>query len=203
VTGPAVPAPLAAPTRDRITGLVLAGGRGRRMGGADKGLVEWQGAPLVVHVLQRLRPQVATLLISANRNLATYRAWAPVIEDPEPASFAGPLTGLLAALNATATDWLAVAPCDLPALPRDAVERLAAGLDGGKAAYAAPVDHAHSLVCLLHRSLAPGLAQQLAAGNPRVGGWFAAIGARAVPFAEAGAFANFNAAVDLQAATPR
>lgn len=203
MTGPTAPAPFAAPSRGVITGLVLAGGRGRRMGGADKGLVDWQGAPLVVHVLQRLQPQVATVLISANRNLATYRCWAPVLEDPDPSAFAGPLTGILAALDAMRTDWLAVAPCDLPALPRDAVARLAAALVGGPAAYAAPPGTGHSLVCLLHRSLAPALARQLADGNARVSAWLTAIDARAVPFAEADGFVNVNATADLQSIAPR
>lgn len=173
------------------------------MGGADKGLVDWHGAPLVLHVLQRLQPQVATVLISANRNLATYRCWAPVLEDPDPSSFAGPLTGILAALHAMRTDWLAVAPCDLPALPRDAVVRLAAALEGRLAAYAAPAGIGHSLVCLLHRSLAPGLARQLAEGDARVRAWFAAIEARAVPFAEADGFVNVNAPADLRSIVPR
>jgi molybdopterin-guanine dinucleotide biosynthesis protein A len=173
------------------------------MGGADKGLVDWRGAPLVQHVLQRLQPQVATVLISANRNLATYRCWAPVLEDPDPSSFAGPLTGILAALGAMSTDWLAVAPCDLPALPRDAVVHLAAALEGGPAAYAAPGGIGHSLVCLLHRSVAPGLARQLAESNARVGAWLAAVEARAVPFAEADGFLNVNATDDLQSSLPR
>jgi molybdopterin-guanine dinucleotide biosynthesis protein A len=191
------------PARDQLTGLVLAGGRGRRMGGADKGLVTWRGEPLIVHVLQRLRPQVALLLISANRNLERYRAWAPVVEDPLPTAFAGPLAGILAALRTQSTEWLAVAPCDLPALPPDAFARLAAGIDGSRASYAAPVGDGHSLVCLLHRSLAPDLAQYLAEGGQRVSGWFAAIGARAVPFDDRDAFANFNAVADLQAADHR
>lgn len=203
MTGPANPASLAAPLREQITGLVLAGGRGRRMGGTDKGLVDWHGKLLVEHVIERLRPQVAALLISANRNLDRYRAWAPVIEDPEPMHFAGPLTGILTALHATTTDWLAVAPCDLPALPRDAIARLAAGLGGTRAAFAAPAGQDHSLVCLLHRSLASELARHVGDGNARVGAWFAAIGASAVPFADATAFVNLNAAADLKCAGPR
>lgn len=173
------------------------------MGGADKGLVDWHGKPLAMHVIERLRPQVAALMISANRNLDRYRAWAPVIEDPEPSTFAGPLTGLLAALRAMTTDWLAVAPCDLPALPLDAIARLAAGLGGARAAYAAPRSQGHSLVCLLHRSLANDLARHVGEGGARVGAWFAAIGASAVPFDDATAFVNINAAVDLQSDGPR
>lgn len=202
MTGPVASASFAVPRPEQITGLVLAGGRGRRMGGVDKGLVDWHGKPLALHVIERLRPQVAALLISANRNLDRYRNWAPVIEDPEPSAFAGPLTGILAALRATTTDWLAVVPCDLPALPLDAIARLAAGLGGARAAYAAPGSQGHSLVCLLHRSLASALARHVGDGGARVGAWFAAIGATAVPFADAAAFANLNAAADLQSDRP-
>jgi molybdopterin-guanine dinucleotide biosynthesis protein A len=183
-----------------MTGLILAGGRGSRMGGVDKGLIPWRGEALVVQVLQRLRPQVARVLISANRNAETYRAWAPVIADPDPTAFCGPLTGIHAALASMSTDWLAVTPCDLPELPSDAFVRLASALDGALAAYAAPVGQSHSLVCLLHRSLAAPLDQHLASGGRRVGAWLALIAARAVPFADAQGFTNLNAAADLNAA---
>jgi molybdopterin-guanine dinucleotide biosynthesis protein A len=190
-----VPAPSA---RD-ITGLLLAGGRGRRVGGADKGLLLLDGKPLALHTLRRLRPQVATVLISANRNAAFYQQWAPVIAD-EDDDLRGPLAGLLAALGACPTEWLAIAPCDVPALPLDAFERLANALDGAPAAFAVPDGQHHSLVCLLHRSLAPALRNALAAGKPRVGGWFTAVGAIPVRFANAAAFANLNTPADLAAA---
>lgn len=199
-TAPTPPATMPARcTRDDITGLLLAGGRGRRMGGADKGLLLLDGMPLAEHVLRSLRPQVAHLLISANRHRETYEAWAPVVVDPDPGAFAGPLTGILAGLRAATTDWVAVAPCDLPSLPSDAVARLAAGLGDASAAYAAPAGQRHSLVCLLHRSLAPTLAQALHDGEARVAAWFGAVGARAVPFDDAAAFANLNSQDDLAA----
>ncbi|MDZ7652316.1 MAG: molybdenum cofactor guanylyltransferase MobA [Burkholderiaceae bacterium] len=194
------------PTRDQITGLVLAGGRGLRMGGIDKGLATWRGEPLVSHVLRRLRPQVVQVAISANRNFEAYRALAPVIADPDPTAFAGPLTGVLAALRAVQTDWLAVVPCDLPMLPADTVTRLAAALGAHadtRAAYAAPAGQTHSLVCLLHRSLATVLERFVADGGQRVRAAYPALGALAVPFADAQAFINLNATADLQATDPR
>lgn len=125
-----------------VTGLVLAGGRGSRMGGVDKGLLEWHGAPVAQQVLERLRPQVSTLLISANRNLDRYRAMGvPVLTD-DPAGitsanggaasastetaprFDGPLAGVLAGLRACTTPWLACVPCDAPLFPHDLVARL-------------------------------------------------------------------------------
>jgi molybdopterin-guanine dinucleotide biosynthesis protein A len=194
-----------APTRDRITGLVLAGGRGLRMGGVDKGLAVWRGEPLIEHVLRRLRPQVAQVAISANRNLEAYHALAPVIADPDPTAFDGPLAGVLAALRAVQTDWLVVVPCDLPLLPVDAVARLAAAVGaqaGTRTAYAAPIGQTHSLVCLLHRSLTPLLERFVAEGGQRVSAAYQALGALAVPFSDAQAFINLNATADLQAANP-
>ena len=190
---------MSGPSASDITGLLLAGGRGSRMGGADKGLLLLDDEPLALHTLRRLRPQVGSVLISANRNPDTYRQWGPVIADDDD-GFRGPLAGLLAALCACPTDWLAVAPCDLPALPSDAIARLAAALDGAQAAFAMPDGQHHSLVCLVHRGLAPALRDTLAAGNPRVSDWFAAVGAVAVRFSDAAAFANLNTPADLAAA---
>lgn len=190
---------MSAPDKRNITGLLLAGGRGQRMEGADKGLLPLDGEPLALHVLRRLRPQVAGLMISANRNADLYRQWAPVVADDLPGQ-RGPLAGVLAGLSNCLTEWMAVAPCDLPALPDDVVARLIAGRSEALAAYAAPADRGHSLVCLLHRSLAPSLAAALAADQPRVAGWFSRVGARAVRFDDAAAFANLNTPDELAAA---
>lgn len=190
---------LAPPSREHLTGLLLAGGRGTRMGGVDKGLVLLDGEPLALHVLRRLQPQVGRVLISANRSHDAYAAWAPVIADDAPDAFDGPLAGIAAALRAIDTDWLAVAPCDLPRLPVDAFARLAAGLQGAAAAFAAPGGNDHSLVCLLHVSQAARLDAVRASGERRVRAWLAAAEARAVRFDDAGAFSNLNAPEHLQA----
>ncbi len=111
-----------------VTGLILAGGEGRRMGGVDKGWVLWHDRPLVVWVQERLRPQVGSLLISANRSLERYAALGlPVVRDDVP-GFAGPLAGIAAGLAAAPTDWLVTAPCDSPLLPRDLVARFRSAL---------------------------------------------------------------------------
>lgn len=196
---------MAIPARVEITGLVLAGGRGTRMGGLDKGLVEFEGRPLAAHVLARLAPQVGALLISANRNLDRYAALGvPVVADPpEYGPFAGPLAGIRAALAAIATPWLAVVACDTPHVPLDLVERLAAGLDGARASVAAAGGRTHGLCCLLHSTLRVALDETLARGERRVAAWLASVGARTVEFADADAFVNFNAAADLHAAVLR
>lgn len=116
-------------SRDDITGLVLAGGQGSRMGGVDKGLQLLDGQPLARLALQRLQPQVGALLLSANRHQGDYEALAapfhaPVLADGL-AGYAGPLAGFLAGLAHCATPWLLTVPCDSPRLPADLARRLA------------------------------------------------------------------------------
>ncbi|MGF7189672.1 molybdenum cofactor guanylyltransferase [Robbsia andropogonis] len=113
--------------RDDITGVILCGGRASRMGGIDKGWVMLNGQPLVEHARARLAPQVGSLIISANRHITRYAALAPVVTDALP-DYPGPLAGVVAALRATKTRYLACVPCDVPALPEDLVERLSHGL---------------------------------------------------------------------------
>ena len=112
-----------------ITGLVLAGGRGSRMGGVDKGLQPHLGVPLAAHALARLRPQVGSVMINANRNLAEYRAMgAPVWPDALP-DYPGPLAGFLTGLEHCDTPFLVSVPCDSPHFPTDLVARLAQRLE--------------------------------------------------------------------------
>src|SRR5690606_11557876 len=111
-----------------ITGLILAGGRGSRMGGIDKGLQNYQGMPMAMHALLRLSPQVGQAMVNANRNLGAYEAMGvPVWPDNLP-DFAGPLAGLAVGLERCETPYLATVPCDCPRFPLDLVERLAQGL---------------------------------------------------------------------------
>ena len=191
-----------APGRTDITGLVLAGGRASRMGGIDKGLVEFGGRTLVERVIERLRPQVGPLMISANRNLDAYRAFGfPVLLDAadglEP--FPGPLAGLLAGLRAARTPWLAAAPCDAPFLPLDLVSRLSASLGASRAAMACIGDRAEPVFCLLHADLADDLAAALANGERRAETWLRGVGAAPAVFLQAENFANFNTLQELRA----
>lgn len=200
-----------------ITGLVLAGGRGQRMGGADKGLQMLHGQPLAAHVLARLAPQVGTLMISANRNRHTYAElgapWqARVIADTL-ADFPGPLAGLLAGLRAVSqnavdteatTEWLLSAPCDSPWLPADLAVRLAdaARAQGVPIATATTTDAAgevslHPVFALVHVSLADDLAAFLEAGERKVRAWYARHRAAEVAFADERAFYNINSFQEL------
>ena len=114
--------------RDAITGLILAGGRGQRMGGRDKGLQLYDGRPLAAHVLARLAPQVGAVLISANRNHAAYSALGADVVSDETQDFAGPLAGMLSGLRAAKTEYVLTVPCDSPLLPDDLALRLTAAL---------------------------------------------------------------------------
>ena len=183
-----------------ITGVILAGGAGRRMGGVDKGLQELDGQPLVERVLVRLAPQVNRVLISANRNRERYAGFGyPVLGDAIP-GYAGPLAGLQAALAHAVTPLLVSAPCDSPFLPADLVARLRAGLEANAAdlAVARAGGRVHRAFCLLRRELRPGLDAFLASGERRVGLWHASLKVVEVDFDdEAEAFANVNTLEDL------
>lgn len=156
-----------------MTGLVLAGGAGRRMGGADKGLLEVAGKPLVQWVADALRPQTAGLLISANRNLEQYRALGDPIVSDAFAGFQGPLAGIAAALDCTTTPWLLCSPCDTPLLPDDLGNRLATAAREGRAqiAIAADAHRQHPLHALIPRAVRAGLQEYLARGGRSVFGW--------------------------------
>jgi len=185
------------PSRSQITGLVLAGGRGARMGGVDKGWVLHDGEPLVAAALRRLAPQVGSVLISANRNVDAYRALAEVVTDAnaglalEP--FPGPLAGVLAGLHRATSDWVALAPCDAPALPADLVARLANAIGDAGAAYPVAADRRQPVFALVRRSTEPSLRAFLRAGGRAMHRWFETLGAVEVPFDDASAFRNINA----------
>ena len=186
--------------RAAITGLVLAGGRGTRMGGVDKGLQDFHGQPLALHALNRLRPQVGPLILSANRHLDAYAAFGvPVLPDAE-AEFAGPLAGMLAGLTHCTTPFLATVPCDAPLFPLDLVERLAA-VDADIVVATAPDDQGvqrlQPVFCLLRADLRGSLAQFLATGGRKVGQWMAQHHCERVAFGEAAGFANVNTQAEL------
>lgn len=185
-----------APAQDNITGLILAGGGARRLGGVDKGLTRLHGKPLIDHVLARLQPQVANIIISANRNQATYQRYASVVlpdADNLPTQ-GGPLVGIATALRHVTTPWLAVAPCDTPCIPHDLVSRLshAVQLSGKPLAVAVAEGKRHSVCMLVHRETASSLEAYLARGERKVEQWQNQAGVTEVTFAHGDEFANFN-----------
>ena len=183
-----------------VSAVILAGGRATRMGGDDKGWVPLVGQPLIVHVLERLRPQVDEVLINANRSQARYQALAPVIGDGND-DFQGPLAGMQAGLTAARHDWVLFVPCDGPALPRDLMARFRAALTPQtELVVAHDGEHLQPVVALLHRSLLPSLQRALAEGERKTGAWFARHRMTVVPFADApDAFINLNSPAELAA----
>lgn len=192
-----------------ISGLILAGGQGRRMQGlrsgkpgepVEKGLVELHGKPLVAHALRQLAPQVDEVLISANRHLDIYATYGRVVtDDAELGVDLGPLAGISAALARIATPWLLVVPVDVTGVPENLGSRLlnAAKLGGTGLAYARAAQ-AQPLCALIHARHAPGLRHFLQAGERRVMDWMARNAAVAVDFpADARSFLNVNTPEDL------
>ncbi|MBC8729338.1 molybdenum cofactor guanylyltransferase MobA [Paraburkholderia sp. UCT2] len=194
--------------REQITGLVLAGGRGTRMGGVDKGLQPLHGEPLAAHVLRRLAPQTGPLMISANRHPETYAALgapyrARLVADTLP-DFPGPLAGMLAGLRAAGTAYLLSAPCDSPWLPADLAARLADALDANHAdiATVTTVDtdgetSLHPVFALMRTAVADDLAAFLASGERKVRAWYARHKTVEVVFADERAFYNANSLQEL------
>jgi len=191
-----------------VTGVVLAGGQGRRMGGVDKGLVELAGAPMVAHVLARLAPQVGAVLINANQNLDRYRALGPPVVPDAVGGFAGPLAGLHAGLTGASGELVVTVPCDSPFLPFDLVARLRAALEreGAQLAVAKTFDQPHPVFALVRRDVLPNLAAFLAAGGRKIDAWYASLRVVEVAFDdEAEAFRNINTTgelTDAEAAKP-
>lgn len=189
--------------RAHITGLVLAGGRGSRMGGIDKGLQNHQGQPLALHALRRLGPQVGHAMINANRNREAYEAFGAPVWPDLVADYAGPLAGFLAGLEHCATPWMVTVPCDTPNFPEDLVARLAQALAAADAelAYAATVEdgreQAQPVFCLMKTALSASLAAFLQGGGRKIDRWFAQHHAVAVRFADASAFVNANTPAEL------
>jgi molybdopterin-guanine dinucleotide biosynthesis protein A len=197
---------IAAPAPIDITGIVLAGGQGRRMGGVDKGWVEMDGRPLVEWVLARLAPQVAAIVVNANQNGDRYAALGhPVVADAV-GGFAGPLAGLHAALAFVQTPWAVTVPCDSPFLPGDLVARLAHAAAAGSAeiAVARTFDQPHPVFALVRRDVRPHLDAFLAAGGRKIDAWYATLRVVEARFDdEADAFRNINTAAELAAARTR
>ena len=190
--------------RNQITGLILAGGRGSRMGGVDKGLQSHHGIPLAMHALLRLAPQVGEVMINANRNLGAYESMGvPVWPDALP-DYAGPLAGFLAGLERCETAYMVTIPCDSPLFPDDLVARLAQALEENDAeiAMAATSEGAglqvQPVFCLMKAELMESLVRFTHEGQRKIDKWTALHRVVEVPFDDAQAFANANTLAELQ-----
>ena len=188
-----------------ITGLILCGGRGSRMGGADKGLQSYQGMPLAMHALMRLSPQVGEVMINANRNLAAYESMGVAVWPDPVADYPGPLAGLLAGLEHCQTSCMLTVPCDTPGFPANLAERLAEALtsEGAEIAMAATLEDGRvqlqPVFCLLDTMLLESLMACLNSGERKIDRWTARHRCATVVFDDASAFFNVNTLAELHA----
>jgi molybdopterin-guanine dinucleotide biosynthesis protein A len=192
-----------------ITGLVLAGGRGSRMGGVDKGLQNHLGMPLALHSLLRLQGQVGSAMLNANRNLGAYESMGVPVWPDSQADFAGPLAGMLVGLEHCETPWLVTVPCDTPNFPTDLVERLAAAAQAedaeiAMAATREPDEQGQTVVqvqpvfCLLKSSLLESLQAFLDSGQRKIDRWTSQHRCAIVVFDDSAAFFNANTVEELR-----
>ena len=189
---------------EQITGLILAGGRGTRMGHVDKGLQNFRGAPMALHVMMRLQPQVGELMINANQNVGPYESFGVPVWPDEIQGFEGPLAGMQTGLVHCMTDYMVTAPCDSPFLPTDLVARLADGLIDADADLAVAVTEgggkrqAHPVFCLMKAALLQHLTEYLRGGGRKIDAWYASLRIAEVVFEDEDAFRNINTLVELK-----
>ena len=188
--------------RELVTGVILAGGRATRMGGADKGLVPVNGRPMIAWVIDTLRLQVAEVLINANRNRDRYGEFGSRVIDDGDSEFRGPLAGMLSGMRAARTPWLAIVPCDSPLITSHLVERLydAVMASGSRIAAAHDGERLQPVCALLACGLVDDLAGYLDDGERKIDRWYARHGYATVDFSDvATSFANINAPDDRRA----
>ena len=193
---------------EAITGLILAGGRGSRMGGVDKGLQNHQGMSLAMHAVLRLGGQVGSLMINANRNLGAYESMGVPVWPDTLADYAGPLAGFLTGLEHCETPYLVTVPCDSPNFPDDLVQRLAQALSAEDAEIAmaasyemegdAPRLQVQPVFCLMKSELIESLVRFTQSGQRKIDKWTAMHRCVLVPFDDGQAFANANTLEELQ-----
>ena len=184
-----------------VTGLILAGGKGSRMGGVDKGLQAFRGKRLVDHVYERLAPQVGGIIINANQNHEEYKTFGVRVVSDAIGGYAGPLAGLHAGLSISKRPFLATVPCDSPFLPADLIERLYQRIDetGAELAVAQTGEQPHPVFSLVRRGVLDHLAEFLKGGGRKIDAWYATLNAVEVAFDdEPDAFSNINTREELQ-----
>lgn len=174
------------------------------MGTVDKGLQTFRGAPMVLHVLMRLSPQVGDLIINANQNIGPYEGFGYPVWPDQLGGFEGPLAGLQTGLSHCETGYLLTAPCDSPFLPADLAERLGDALAEDDAELAVAVTEEegrrqpHPVFCLMKTSVLPGLTAYLQGGGRKIETWYRSLRFVEVPFEDSDAFRNINTVDELR-----
>jgi molybdenum cofactor guanylyltransferase len=184
-----------------VTGIVLAGGQGRRMGGVDKGLQLLHGKPMIASVLARLAPQVSEIVINANQNLGTYAGFGHRVVPDAIGGFAGPLAGLHAGLSEARHELVLTVPCDSPFLPLDLFIRLQRQIGEKDLAVAKTGDQPHPVFALVRTAVRKNLEDFLSRGGRKIDAWYASLKVIEVSFDdEADAFRNINTREELNGA---
>ena len=183
-----------------ITGGILAGGQGSRMGGVDKGWVDYEGTPLIEVVLQRLKPQVDTLIINANRNFERYDALGYPVAQDQTDGYQGPLAGVAALMAAAKTPYLLIVPCDGPVFPLNLAHRLLAALkaEATTIAIAADTERYQPTYALLPTHLGDELNAFMAGGGRKIMAWYQQYPLSSVRFDQRNAFMNINSLDQLR-----
>jgi len=176
--------------------IILAGGEGNRVAGLDKGLINYHGTTLINHVIDVVKPQVDEIIISANRNIETYEAYGYKVVSDTANDYQGPLAGIAAALPFCQNDWVLIAPCDMPLLPSDIIEKLSQHITG-KTLCIAEVGNRFQLVFLVNKSVLPSILQSVQDGQLRLMQWVESQNPVTHAFSESDNFKNFNDTNDL------
>jgi molybdenum cofactor guanylyltransferase len=188
-------------TSDHITAVILAGGLGSRMGGADKGLQQFRHAPLALHALLRIQPQVGEVLLNANRNIGVYEGFGiPVICDQIP-DYAGPLAGMHAALSTSSLPFVVTVPCDVPLFPENLVERLSQPFEKNPDLMLTVVQTSSGdqpVFCLIRIEALTSLEEFMKQGKRKIDAWYAQIPHAKVYFEDEKAFHNVNTVEELK-----
>lgn len=182
----------------KISCIILAGGKGKRIGGVDKGLLEYKNKPLIEHMINIIAPQVDDIVISANRNTERYEGYTRKVVSDESEDYLGPLAGISAALPHCNHDWVLIVACDTPFLPGDIIDRFLLNENGSKL-YIAESDNHLQLVLLLHKTLHESIRNSLHEGQLRLMQWARSQQPEAVIFQDGTAFKNFNYNEDFDA----
>ena len=194
--------------KNEVTGVILAGGRGSRMGGADKGLQNFRGMPLALYTLMRLQPQVGETMVNANRNLAAYESFGVPVWPDGLTDYAGPLAGFLTGLEQCETPFMLTVPCDTPLFPQDLAARLGEALEREDADIAMATAReedgqmrAQPVFSLMRRELMESLVQFTHGGGRKIDAWTGQHKTVLVPFDQPGddarAFFNANTLAEL------
>lgn len=190
---------------DQVTGLILAGGRGSRMGGVDKGLERFQGEPMAVRAMVRLMPQVGDVVVNANRNIGVYDSFGVTVLMDAIEGYQGPLAGMLAGLSYAETPYLQAVPCDVPHFPTDLVQRLLQAAIQENAALAMPVTvepdgrrQTHPVFLLMRADVHDSLLQYVTKGGRKIDQWTKTLDALEVEFPDSQAFFNVNTLDELK-----